>query len=66
MKLADGTQIGYVITRDGTDGTVVPCAIFSHDRFDDAQDTVDAYNKKFEDDGITEYKFKLHMTAFYD
>jgi hypothetical protein len=66
MQIQDKTQIGYVVTRDGTDGSIIPCAIFSSDRFQDAQDTVDAYNQKFKDEGITEYVFKLHTTAFYD
>jgi hypothetical protein len=66
VKIEDKTQIGYVITRDGTDGSIIPCAIFSSDRAEDAFDTASAYNQKFLDEGITEYTFKVHMTAFYD
>ena len=64
MKLADKTQIAYVITRDGEDGSVIPCAVFAH--YEDATNTVEAYNQKFKDDGITGFVFKLHMTAFWD
>lgn len=65
MKLADKTQIAYVVTREKEDGTeVVPCAIFAD--LQPAQDTVDAYNQKFKDDGIEGYVFKLHCTAFYE
>lgn len=63
MELQDKTQIGYVVTREGND-QVIPCAIFTN--FQEAQDTVDAYNQKFKDEGIEGFEFKLHMTAFFD
>lgn len=63
MKLADKTQIAYIVTREGNN-QVIPCAIFMN--YNDGQDSVDAYNQKFKDDGIEGYEFKLHCTAFYD
>jgi len=67
MKLADKTQICYVVTREKEDGTeVVPCAVFAGDQLNDAHDTADAYNQKFKDQGIEEYFFKVHATAIYN
>lgn len=64
MKLADKTQLAFVVTREGEDGTIIPCAVFAE--MQPGQDTCDAYNQKFEDEGIKGYVFKLHCTAFYD
>lgn len=64
MKLADKTQLAFVVTREGEDGTIIPCAVFAD--MVTGQDTCDAYNQKFLDDGIKGYVFKLHCTAFYD
>lgn len=67
MKLADKTQICYVVTRERVDGTqVIPCAVFAGERLTEAQDTADAYNQQFKDEGIEEYTFCVHMTAIYD
>jgi hypothetical protein len=67
MKLADKTQICYVVTREKQDGTeVIPCAVFAGEQLNDAQDTADAYNQKFKDEGIEGYIFKVYCTALYD
>ena len=63
MKIEDKSQYAYVVTREGADGTVVPCAIFING--DDGQNTVDGYNQLYKDEGIEGYTFKLHITAFY-
>ena len=64
MKLADKTQLAFVVTREGKDGTVIPCAVFAD--MQAGEETVEAYNQKFIDEGIEGYEFKLHCTAFYD
>lgn len=76
MKLADKTQICYVVTRErfildnkekyGEIDEVIPCAVFAGEKLNDAQDTADAYNQKFKDDEIEGYIFKVYATALYD
>ena len=64
MKLQDKTVVAFVVTREGVDGTIIPCAVFTE--MNPANDTADAYNQKFIDEGIEGYTFKVHCTAFYD
>lgn len=76
MKLADNTQICYVVVRDkfildnqehyGEITETVPCAVFAGDRLTEAQDTADAYNQKFKDTGIEGFQFRVCATALYD
>ena len=59
-------QIVYVVMRRNlVDNTSIPCAIFHSKDLDEAENTVDAYNQKFIDDGIEGYTFELAATALY-
>ena len=61
-------QFAYVVSRRNLkDNSSIPCAIFTEKDHQDAQDTADAYNQKFVDEGHEgEYFFEVHITALYD
>lgn len=59
-------ELVYVVLRKCViDNSSIPCAIFHAKDLDEAENTVEAYNQQFEDDGIEEYVFELTCTALY-
>lgn len=60
-------ELAYVVMRKNLiDNSSIPCAIFQQKDYQEAQDTADAYNQKFKDDGIEGFVFELACTAFFD
>ena len=60
-------EFAYIVMRRNLqDNSSIPCAIFHQKDAADAQDTADAYNQKFKDDGIEGYIFEVNITAIYE
>jgi len=60
-------EIVYVVMRRNlVDNSSIPCAIFHSKDLDEAENTVDAYQQKFIDEGIEGFTFELSATALFE
>jgi hypothetical protein len=60
-------EFAYIVMRRNlVDNSSIPCAIFHAKDQQEAEDTKDAYNQKFQDDNIEGYIFEVQMTAIFD
>lgn len=60
-------ELAYIVSRRNLlDNSSIPCAIFQYKDAEEAQNTVDAYNQKFKDEGLEGFVFELHVSALYD